>query len=60
VLLGLADQDFDKTVVLDVGGTLKSIASRVGHRAVSEGDKGSRWEVVPYGDGKVQLRRLDQ
>jgi hypothetical protein len=59
VLLGAADQDFDQTVVLDVGGTLKSVASRIGRRAVREGDIGSRWELVAYKKVKNQLRRLN-
>ena len=59
VLLGAADQDFNKTVVLDVNGKLKSISSRIAYRAVEAGDIGSRWEAIAYGRDKIQLRRVN-
>jgi len=58
VLLGTADQDFNSTVVLEVGETLKSISSRPAHRAVGEGGMGSKWQAVRYGRNKIQLRKL--
>jgi hypothetical protein len=55
-LVGAADQEFNETVVVDVNGTLKTISSKPGIRAVREGNTGGKWHVVRYGRSRVALR----